>query len=93
MKRSKLSEEKYKMYCLRRKRTPGSVNRLKKSPVLSGVQRVVTSEQDPTQLSFRFVKRNKISLGSGMMLHAFNPSTQKAKAGRSLSSRPAWPTE
>ena len=31
------------------------VNRLKKSLMLSGI---VTSRQDPTQLSFQFVKRN-----------------------------------
>ena len=28
-----------------------------------------------------------------MMVHAFNPSTWKAEAGGSLSSRPAWSTE
>jgi hypothetical protein len=29
----------------------------------------------------------------GMVVHAFNPSTWKAEAGRSLSSRPAWSTK
>jgi hypothetical protein len=29
----------------------------------------------------------------GMVAHAFNPSTWEAKAGRFLSSRPAWSTE
>ena len=28
-----------------------------------------------------------------MVAHAFNPSTQEAEAGGSLSSRPAWSTE
>lgn len=27
------------------------------------------------------------------MVHASNPSTQEAEAGRSVSSRPVWPTE
>jgi hypothetical protein len=29
----------------------------------------------------------------GMVVHAFNPSTQDAKAGGFLSSRPAWSTK
>jgi hypothetical protein len=29
----------------------------------------------------------------GVVVHAFNPSTWEAEAGRFLSSRPAWPTE
>ena len=29
----------------------------------------------------------------GMVVHTFDPSTQKAEAGGSLSSRPAWSTE
>jgi hypothetical protein len=28
-----------------------------------------------------------------MVAHTFNPSTQEAEAGRSLSSKPAWSTE
>lgn len=61
MKRSKLSKEKYKMYSLMRKGALGSVkelnpvfkeiNRLKKSLVLNGIKEIVTSEQDPAQLS------------------------------------------
>ncbi|EDK96865.1 mCG1031692 [Mus musculus] len=30
---------------------------------------------------------------SGMVVHAFNPSTWEAEADGSLSSRPAWSTE
>jgi hypothetical protein len=30
---------------------------------------------------------------SGVVVHAFNPSTWEAEAGGSLSSRPAWSTE
>ena len=30
---------------------------------------------------------------SGMVMHTFNPSTQEAESGKSLSSRPAWSTE
>jgi hypothetical protein len=29
----------------------------------------------------------------GMVVHAFNPSTREAEAGRFLSSRPAWSTK
>jgi hypothetical protein len=29
----------------------------------------------------------------GMVVHAFNPSTREAEAGRFLSSRPAWSIE
>jgi hypothetical protein len=36
------------------------------------------------------VKRKK---KSGVVVHAFNPSTQEAEAGGFLSSRPAWSTE
>lgn len=28
----------------------------------------------------------------GVVMHAFNPCTQKAEAGRSMASKPAWPT-
>jgi hypothetical protein len=31
--------------------------------------------------------------GRALVAHAFNPSTWEAKAGRFLSSRPAWSTE
>jgi hypothetical protein len=31
--------------------------------------------------------------GPGMVAHTFNPSTWEAKAGRFLSSRPAWSTK
>ena len=34
------------------------INRLKKSLMLNGIKGVVTSGQDPTQLSFQLVKRN-----------------------------------
>ena len=68
MKRSKLSKEKYKMYNLRRKGAPGSgmelspvfkeIRRLEKSLILNEIKEVVTSRQDPTQVSFQPVKRN-----------------------------------
>jgi major histocompatibility complex class I len=33
------------------------------------------------------------SLEPGVVVHAFNPSTQEAEAGGFLSLRPAWSTE
>jgi hypothetical protein len=36
--------------------------------------------------------RSQSTLG-GVMVHAFNPSTGKAEAGRALSSRLTWPTK
>jgi hypothetical protein len=38
-----------------------------------------------------FFKRKMITWE--VVVHTFNPSTQEAEAGRSLSSRPAWSTE
>jgi major histocompatibility complex class I len=35
----------------------------------------------------------EITVEPGMVVHAFNPSTQKAEAGGFLSSRPAWITK
>jgi hypothetical protein len=34
-----------------------------------------------------------MNLGWAVVVHAFNPSTWEAEAGRFLSSRPAWSTE
>jgi hypothetical protein len=38
-----------------------------------------------------FLKKKNSS--QAVVVQAFNPSTREAEAGRSLSSRPAWPTE
>jgi hypothetical protein len=35
----------------------------------------------------------KKSIELGVVVHAFNPSTQEAEVGGFLSSRPAWSTE
>ena len=43
----------------------GSVNRLKTSLMLRGIEGLVTSEQDPAQLSCQFVKRNEKKLRAG----------------------------
>ena len=63
MKRSKLNKEKYKLYRLSRKEVPKSgmelspafkeINRLR-----SGIKGVVSSGEDPTQLSSHLVKSN-----------------------------------
>jgi hypothetical protein len=37
--------------------------------------------------------KKNFSFESGVVVHAFNPSTQEAEAGGFLSSRPAWSTE
>lgn len=68
LERNKLSKEKYKLYNLRRKRTPGSVvdlspvlkeiKYLKTSLMLSRIKGTGTSEQDLTQLRFQLAGRN-----------------------------------
>ena len=78
------------MYRLR-KGAPGSgielnpvfkeINRLR-----NGIKGVVTSGQDPTQLNFQYIKKElKESLESGVVVHVFNPSTQKAKTDWQIS--------
>ena len=56
------------MYSLKRKESLGSVlqlnpgsseKRFKGKLMLNGIKRMVTSGQDPTQLSFQFVERNQ----------------------------------
>jgi hypothetical protein len=37
----------------------------------------------------RKIQKHKIKVPSGVVVHAFNPSTREAEAGRFLSSRPA----
>lgn len=51
--------------------------------MLSGIEGVVILKQDPTHLTFpagkkELKKREKGSLGGGMVVHSFNTSTQKA---------------
>lgn len=69
MKRNKFDKEKCKMYSLRREEAPGNallepsavlkeIKCLKESLLLKGIKGVVTSGQDPTQLSFQPVERN-----------------------------------
>jgi hypothetical protein len=43
--------------------------------------------------SFSAVAGYKINSKTGVVTHAFNPSTRKAEAGRFLSLRPAWATK
>jgi hypothetical protein len=38
-------------------------------------------------------KKKKKKKESGVVAHAFNPSTRESEAGRFLSSRPAWSTK
>jgi hypothetical protein len=42
---------------------------------------------------YRKTLSSKMKIEPGVVVHAFNPSTWEAEAGRSLSSRPAWSTE
>ena len=44
----------------------------------------------PTELAELLLKSLHVL---GVVAHAYNPSTQEAKAGGFLSSRPAWSTE
>jgi hypothetical protein len=41
----------------------------------------------------KIVLLKNIKYQLGMVVHAFNPSTREAEAGRFLSSRPAWSTK
>ena len=51
---------------------------MKRLKILNGIKGVVTSRQDHTQISFYLVKKKrKKNLGLGMVLDAFNPSTQE----------------
>jgi hypothetical protein len=43
--------------------------------------------------NFSKVAGYKINSKPGMVVHTFNPSTQKAEAGGFLSSRPSWSTK
>jgi hypothetical protein len=38
-------------------------------------------------------KQQDVIQKPGVVVHAFNPSTREAEAGRFLSSRPVWSTE
>ena len=68
MKRIKLGKDKYKMYNLKNKRASGNgmelssmfkeINRLLESLRLNGIKRVVTSSQDPTELSYKLMRKN-----------------------------------
>jgi hypothetical protein len=42
---------------------------------------------------YRLGKTEKTDLEPGVVVHAFNPSTQEAEAGGFLNSRPAWSTK
>jgi hypothetical protein len=57
--------------------------------------RVDTGEiGDPTWgFLVSLIKEFKNGFSQAVVAHAFNPSTWEAKAGRFLSSRPAWSTE
>ena len=68
MKRIQLGKDKYKMYNLKNKRASGNrmelssmfkeINRLIESLRLNRIKGVVTSGQDPTELSYKLMKRN-----------------------------------
>lgn len=70
METSTLSKEKYEMYSFQEKGGIGKSNGAKSSAqgdkkkslkerlILNGTKGLVISEQDPTHLSFQFVKRN-----------------------------------
>lgn len=95
MKRNKLSKGKYTMYNLRRKRTLGSGMEL--SPVFKKMNKLRNEKKQSGDLreishpaKFSTCKKElKKSLEPGVVRHAFNPSTEKAEAGRSLSLSPA----
>jgi hypothetical protein len=53
-----------------------------------------TTENQSNHLAIKKIKRIKKKKKSwAVVVHAFNPSTGEAEAGRFLSSRPAWSTE
>ena len=103
-KRSKLSEENFKMYRLRR--NGGTRKWHRKSYGLCSWRQIeekpgvrwnkgsgdLRARSYPAKLP-TCKKELKNSLESGMVAHTFNPSTQETEASRSLSVRPAWFTD
>jgi hypothetical protein len=57
----------------------------------------ITSEVQNLEISkiqfTNYMKLKKEEDQLGVVVHAFNPSTQEAEAGGFLSSRPAWSTK
>ena len=107
MKRSKLSKEKYTMYILT-KGVPGSgiklnlvfkeMNLIWFIYLLSFRLRNLIKGGQPQDKSYpaKFPtceKELKECLEPGVVVHSFNPSTQKAEAGGSLSLKPSWSLE
>jgi hypothetical protein len=99
MERSKLGKGNAKTYSLRRKGAPGSVTQL--SPVLTEIKETPDTKWNKRSGNLRArplsaklpTCEQELKKSLGVVVHAFNLSTQKAEAGGFLSLRQAWSME
>jgi hypothetical protein len=79
-----------KLKCFSKAKDTG--NRKKLQPI--DLERIFSNSKSDRGLIAKIYKECKnVFTWQGMVVHAFNPSTWEAEAGRFLSSKTAWSTE